>query len=66
MDRYYLKATMERIEKEKSEHGQKFGHHPAHQECMPNFDQAIASLKSELDKLEREQPHVEVDNAAGS
>ena len=65
MDRYYLRATMERIEKEKAEHGQKFGSHPAHQNCLPNFDNAISKLQAELDKLEREHPHVEVEAAAG-
>jgi hypothetical protein len=47
---------MEKIEKEKSEHAAKFGSHPVHQNCMPNFDQALASLQAELNKLDRDQP----------
>ena len=66
MDRYYLKTTMEKIEKEKSEHPQKFGDHPVHQNCMPNFDQAIASLQAELDKLDREQPQPSSDSSTGN
>jgi hypothetical protein len=61
MDRNYLKTTMEKIEKEKSEHAQKFGSHPVHQNCMPNFDQALGSLQAELNKLDREQPQAAAD-----
>lgn len=62
MDRMYLKTTIENLEKEKQLHPLKFGKNPAHQNCLPNFDQAIARLQTELNKFETETP----DTAAAS
>ncbi len=52
MDRMYLLTTMQNLEREKSVHAVKFGDNPAHANCMPNFDTAIAKLAAELEKLE--------------
>ncbi len=65
MDRHFLKTTIEKIEKEKSEHSQKYANHPSHQNCLPNFDQALASLQAELDKLEHEAPEIEAESVSG-
>ncbi len=52
MDRMYLLTTMENLEKEKSVHATKFADNAAHENCLPNFEQAIAKLALELEKLE--------------
>ncbi len=52
MDRMYLKTTIESLEREMSLHPLKFATNPAHQNCLPNFEQAINKLKLELAKLE--------------
>jgi hypothetical protein len=54
MDRAFLKMTIENLERELSVHAQKFGNNPAHANCVPNFEQAIARLQAELQKLESE------------
>ena len=51
MDRAFLKMTIDNIQRELSVHAQKFGSNPAHANCVPNFEQAIARLQAELDKL---------------
>jgi hypothetical protein len=52
VDRMYLLTTMENLEKEKNLHAEKFGGNPIHANCLPNFEQAIAKLGAELEKLE--------------
>jgi hypothetical protein len=51
----YLKTTIENLEREMSLHPVKFANNPCHQNCQPNFEQAIAKLKLELAKLEPEE-----------
>ena len=52
MDRMYLITTIENLEREKSLHAAKFADNPAHQNCLPNFEQAIAKLSAEIEKLD--------------
>ena len=52
MDRMYLMTTMQNLEHEKSAHATKFADNPAHANCLPNFELAIAKLAAELEKLE--------------
>ncbi len=52
MDRMYLTTSIENLEREKAAHATKFGDNAAHANCMPNFEQAIAKLAAELEKLE--------------
>lgn len=56
MDRMYLKNTLGQLQREKDEHGTKYGDNPVHAKCLPNFDAAIDKLQKELDKLELENP----------
>jgi len=52
MDREYINRTIDNLQRERAVHDQKFSSNPAHQNCLPRFDQAIANLKKELEKLE--------------
>lgn len=52
MDRAFLKMTIDNLERELAAHAQKFGTNAAHANCVPNFEQAIARLQAELQKLE--------------
>jgi hypothetical protein len=52
MDRMYFITAIENLERERAVHDTKFAHNPAHEQCLPNFDQAIAKLRAELDKVE--------------
>ncbi|HEY9867787.1 MAG TPA: hypothetical protein V6D08_01150 [Candidatus Obscuribacterales bacterium] len=52
MDREYISRTIETIEREKAAHDEKFAGNPHHENCLPRFDQAIAKLKKELEKLQ--------------
>lgn len=48
----YLLTTMENLEREKNLHSEKFGSNATHANCLPNFEQAIAKLAAELEKLD--------------
>jgi hypothetical protein len=52
VDRAFLKMTIENLERELSVHAEKFGNNAVHANCVPNFEQAIARLQIELNKLE--------------
>lgn len=52
IDRMYIKNTIENLEAERAVHDEKYANNPAHKNCLPNFDLAIAKLKGELAKLE--------------
>jgi hypothetical protein len=54
MDRAFLKMTIENLERELSVHAEKFGNNAVHANCVPNFEQAILRLQTELQKLESE------------
>jgi hypothetical protein len=52
MDRMYFINAIENLERERAVHSTKFADNPVHNNCLPNFDQAIAKLRAELEKLE--------------
>jgi hypothetical protein len=56
MDRMYFIMAIENLERERAVHGTKFADNPAHENCLPNFDQAIVKLRAELEKLESAAP----------
>ncbi len=56
MDRMYFITAIENLERERAAHATKFADNPAHENCLPNFDQAIAKLRAELEKLEAAFP----------
>lgn len=51
MDRMYILGVIERIERERNEHGAKFKDNPHHANCLPRFDKTIEMLKLELGKI---------------
>jgi hypothetical protein len=56
MDRMYFITAIDNLERERAIHFTKFADNPAHENCLPNFDQAIAKLRLELEKLESTVP----------
>jgi len=52
MDREYINRTIDNLQREREAHDKKFSGNPVHQSCLPRFDQAIANLRKELEKLE--------------
>ena len=56
MDRMYFITAIDNLERERAIHSTKFADNPAHENCLPNFDQAIAKLRLELEKLESTVP----------
>jgi len=52
MDREYINRTIDNLQREREVHDKKFAGNPVHQNCLPRFDQAIANLRKELEKLE--------------
>jgi hypothetical protein len=56
MDRMYFITAIENLERERAVHATKFADNSAHENCLPNFDQAIAKLRAELEKLESAVP----------
>jgi hypothetical protein len=55
MDRMYLQQAIDKLDRERQVHDQKFANNQAHRNCLPRFDQALAKLREELCKLEREE-----------
>lgn len=55
MDKEYISRTIETLEREKAAHDQKFAGNPVHKNCLPRFDEAIARLKKELEKLQEQR-----------
>jgi len=52
MDREYVSRAIDNLQRERVVHDQKFANNPVHQNCLPRFDQAIANLQKELEKLD--------------
>lgn len=63
MDKQYIKAAIENIERERQVHNQKFASNVAHKNCLQNFDAALQRLGTELEKLAAEDASPAVNSA---
>jgi len=55
MDRLYLQNAIDKIWRERDIHDRKFADNPAHNNCLPRFEQTLAKLREELNKLDEQE-----------
>jgi hypothetical protein len=59
MDKTYLKTVLDKLERMKAVHSEKFSDNPQHANCDGRFDKAIDNLKDEMGEGEEKAPRLD-------